>query len=79
MAKKITKTGQTCPACGGTTPAVFEEPTKKAPGAFWYGLHDRSAGGKCPRSNVQVSIARWPTWALKANETAQAALDRRRR
>lgn len=79
MAKKITKTGQTCPTCSGRTPAVFEEPTKKTSGAFWYGLHDRPAGGRCPRSNVQVSIARWPTWALKANEKAQDALDRRRR
>lgn len=78
MAKKITKTGQTCPTCGGKTPAVFEEPTRKAFGAFWYGLHDRPGGGRCPKSNVAVSIARWPTWALNANEKARAKLDRGR-
>lgn len=70
MAKKITKTGQTCPTCGGRGTAVFEEPTKHAAGVFWYGLHDRPGGGKCPRSNVRVSAGRWPTWALNANEKA---------
>ena len=79
MAKRITKTKQTCPTCDGRTTAVFEEPTRRAAGAFWYGLHDRPGGGRCSRSNVKVSVAQWPTWALKANEKALAALDKGRR
>jgi len=76
MAKRIKKTGQSCPFCGASTTAVFELPTPTKPGAFWYGKHDADRDSAwsdrrsavCSRSGVHLSITAWPTWVLNENE-----------
>jgi hypothetical protein len=82
MAKRIKKTGQSCPFCGAGTTAVFEVPTRQKPGAFWYERHDAvrdaewssNRSAVCSRSGKALSITAWPTWALTANEKAIAKL-----
>jgi|1185.fasta_scaffold00446_5 hypothetical protein len=76
MAKRHKKPGQTCPFCGETTTAVFEEPTSRKLAGFWYEKHKRRAdamfgpGKPCARSGQGLGMASWPAWALTLNEAS---------
>ena len=86
MAKRVKRTGQTCPFCGATVTAVFEEPTTKAQAAFWYERHDADRDAEwadrrapvCSRSGQKLGYPAWPTWVQEAHEKALTALRRAR-
>jgi len=79
MAKRFKKKRQQCRFCRATgVIAVFEEPTRRTAGQFYYQLHDRPEGGKCDRSDKPVGIVGWPDWAMEKNEEAIAKLNKRR-